>query len=86
MLCAYSSPAWHGIQTIKSNSFISYPIRSGSTGSMFLSKVMSAATITYKNLHVAIYIYVFSESGRLSFANGIDATHKEELYLRRVLH
>ena len=29
---------------------------------------------------------VFSESGRLSFANGIDAMHKEELYLRRVLH
>ena len=25
-------------------------------------------------------------SGRLSFANGIDATHEEELYLRRVLH
>ena len=29
---------------------------------------------------------VFSESSRLSFANGIYATHKEELYLRRVLH
>ena len=28
----------------------------------------------------------FSESGRLSFANGIDATHKEELNIRRVLH
>ena len=29
---------------------------------------------------------VFSESGRLLFANGIDATHKEELHIRRVLH
>ena len=29
---------------------------------------------------------VFSESGRLSFANGIDATHKEELNIRRVMH
>ena len=40
------------------------------------------------NTLFCIYIYniylislVFSESGRLSFANGIDATHKEELYL-----
>ena len=29
---------------------------------------------------------VFSESGRLSFVNGIDATHKIELNIRRVLH
>ena len=27
---------------------------------------------------------VFSESGRLSLANGIDATHKKELNIRRV--
>ena len=37
-----------------------------------------------------LYIYlvslVFSESDRLSFANGIDATHKKELNIRRVLH
>ena len=52
-----------------------------------------------KSIYIYIYIncisltpniylisLVFSESGRLSFANGIDATHKEELYLRRVLH
>ena len=36
------------------------------------------------------YIYlislVFSESGRLSFANRKDATHKQELNRRRVLH
>ena len=29
---------------------------------------------------------VFSESDRLSLANGIDATHKEELIIRRVLY
>ena len=29
---------------------------------------------------------MFSESGRLILANGIDATHKEELNIRRVLH
>ena len=29
---------------------------------------------------------VFSESGRFSLANGIDAKHKEELNIRRVLH
>ena len=29
---------------------------------------------------------VFSESGRLSLANGLDARHKEELNIRRVLH
>ena len=41
----------------------------------------------YISLAPNIYLIslVFSESGRLSFANGIDATHKEELYLRRVL-
>ena len=43
---------------------------------------------SYISLTPNIYLIslVFSESGRLSFANGIDATHKEELYLRRVLH
>ena len=42
----------------------------------------------YISLTSNIYLIslVFSECGRLSFANGIDATHKEELYLRRVLH
>ena len=29
---------------------------------------------------------VFSETGRLSFANGIDAAHKEQLNIRRILH
>ena len=29
---------------------------------------------------------VFSESDRLSLANGIDATHKEELNIQHVLH
>ena len=33
-----------------------------------------------------IYALVFSESGRLSLANGIDARHKEELNIQRVLH
>ena len=44
--------------------------------------------IYYISLTPNIYLIslVFSESGRLSFANGIDKTHKEELYLRRVLH
>ena len=42
----------------------------------------------YISLTPNIYLIslVFSESSRLSFANGIYATHKEELYLRRVLH
>ena len=35
----------------------------------------------YEGVLLSAYIY-----GRLSFANGIDATHKDELYLRRVLH
>ena len=42
----------------------------------------------YISLMPNIYIIslVFSESGRLSWTNGIDATHKEELIIRRVLH
>ena len=48
-------------------------------------------------IYIYIYIYslspniylislVFSESGRLSLVNGIDARHKEELNIRHVLH
>ena len=46
----------------------------------------------YKTLDIYITpnIYLislaFSESGRLSFASEIDAMHKEELNIRRVLH
>ena len=36
-------------------------------------------------IYISIFIFIYL-SGRLSFANGIDATHKEELYLRRVLN
>ena len=43
--------------------------------------------LNYISLTPNIYLIslVFSESGRLSFANGIDATHKEKLTIRRVL-
>ena len=42
----------------------------------------------YISLTTNIYLIslVFSESGRLSLMNGINARHKEELNIRRVLH
>ena len=51
------------------------------------SLVFKYICICYISLTPNIYLFslVFSESGRLSFANGKDATHKE-LNRRRVPH
>ena len=55
-------------------------------------------THTHTHTHIYIYIYisvtsniylitlVISESGRLSFASGVDATHKEQINIRHILH
>ena len=40
----------------------------------------------FSKANIYLISLVFSESVRLSLANGIDATHKEELNIRRVLH
>ena len=50
------------------------------------SKVLLLCNYISLTPNIYLISLVFSESGRLLFANGIDATHKEELYLRRVLH
>ena len=44
---------------------------------------LESTVVNYFSLTPNIYLIslVFSESGGLSFANGIDATHKEELYI-----
>ena len=39
----------------------------------------------FSNAQYHLIILVFCESDRLSLANGICATHKEELIIRRVL-
>ena len=44
------------------------------------------AFIYYLCISIYLVSLVFSESGSLSLAYGIDATHKEELNIRRVLH
>ena len=42
--------------------------------------------LSFSNPNIYLISLVFSEFVRLSFTNEIDATHKEELSIRRVLH
>ena len=66
------------------------PCGSSATEILYLLDVYSPNLLVYIYIYITPNIYlvslVFSESGGLSFANGKDATHKEELNIRRVLH
>ena len=50
------------------------------------SKVLLLLNSISLTPNIYLISLVFSESGRLSLENGIDATHKEELNIRRALH
>ena len=54
---------------------------------LYSSKSTVVVKLFFSNAkNIYLISLVFSESGRLSFANGIDATHIRELEIRRVLH